>query len=363
MPAPTRRGFLIGALAAPIVMAHRAHSQERRKITLTLPFLAEGNNAYAFVAKANGYWDELGLDVSISRGYGSVAAAQAIGAGQFQFGFAVPTAAIQQAAKGLPLVSIACGGYDATMGICVLKNSPIRTPKDLEGKKMASVMTSGEHPFLPAFAEAAGFDVKKVDIVQVDPNVRQRLLLTGQVDCMSGFAGSFIPPLVSQNHEARSMLYSSFGLTFYNNALLTRPETVEKEPKLCADMASGMLRAVKFIMLNPDEAIKLFVKQVPEVSLSPTGVEQIRLGVGIFNNTMLRDTVLKNSIGYAAREDYETMTSMIMKYLVAPGDKAPKVGDLMTNDFIGKLAFSPEEWSTAQANAAPFRQYLGATKS
>ncbi len=94
----TRRSLLLGSLAAPIVMTRRVHSQERRKVTFTLPFLAEGNNAYAFVAKANGYWDELGLDVAIRRGYGSIAAAQAIGAGQFQLGLAVPSAAIQQAA-------------------------------------------------------------------------------------------------------------------------------------------------------------------------------------------------------------------------------------------------------------------------
>jgi ABC-type nitrate/sulfonate/bicarbonate transport system substrate-binding protein len=346
-------------LAAPMIMSRRVHSQERRKISFTLPFLAEGGNAYAYVAKAQGYWDALGLDVAISRGYGSVAAAQAIGAGQFQFGLAAPSAAIQQAAKGVPLVSLACAGYDATMGICLLKDSPIHKPKDLEGKRMASVVTSGEHPFLPVFAEMTGFDMKTVNIVQTDPNVRQRLLVTGQVDCMSGFAVSFIPPLVSQGFEARAMLYNDFGLTLYNNALLTQPEMVNKEPKLCADIASGLLQAIKFTMLNSEEAIKLFLQQVPEAGISATGVEQIRLGVGIFNNSMLHEPAFKNSIGYAVPKDYETMTDLVMKYVAAPGEKPPKIGDLLTNDFIGKLTFTPEEWAVAQANAKPYRKYLG----
>jgi hypothetical protein len=78
-----------------------------RKVRLTSPWVAEGSNAYAFVAKANGYWADAGMDVEISRGYGSVAAAHAVVAGRFDFRFAAASAGIQQAAKGLPAVAIA----------------------------------------------------------------------------------------------------------------------------------------------------------------------------------------------------------------------------------------------------------------
>lgn len=359
----TRRRFMASMVAAPAVLAAPAviipaRSQGKRKISFTLPFLAEGNNAYAYVAKAKGYWDELGLDVTISRGYGSVAAAQAIAAGKFEFGLTVPTASIQQAAKGLGLVAIASAGYDATMGICLLDSSPIHKPKDLEGKKMASVVTSGEHPFLPAFAQVTGFDLKSVEIIQTDPNVRQRLLTTGQVDCMSGFAVSFIPPLISQNHQAHAMLYSQYGLTLYNNALIARPAMVEKEPKLCADMAAGLIKGMKYMLLEPEDSIKLFVKQVPETALAQGGVERTRLGIGICANTILFDQALKNGLGHSAPADYEEMTDLVMKYVASPEDKAPKLKDVLSNDFIGNVTFTPEEWAKAKANAEPFRKYL-----
>ncbi|MEP9379471.1 ABC transporter substrate-binding protein [Aquabacter sp. CN5-332] len=359
----TRRGFMGSMLAAPAILAapaliRSAHSQEKRKITFTLPFLAEGGNAYAYVAKAKGYWDELGLDVTISRGYGSVAASQAIAAGQFQFGLAVPTSSIQQSAKGLGLVAIACAGYDATMGICLLNSSPIHKPADLAGKKMASVVTSGEHPFLPAFAKITGFDLKSVEIVQTDPNVRQRLLVSGQVDCMSGFAVSFIPPLISQNYQAHAMLYSDYGLTLYNNTLLTQPAMLEKEPKLCADVAAGLIKGIKYTLLEPEDSIKLFVKEVPETALSQGGVERTRLGLGIFANSILHEELQKYPIGYSVPADYEEMTELVMKYVASPDDKAPKLKDVMSNDFIGSIKLTPEEWTKAKANAEPFRKYL-----
>src|SRR5258708_12312600 len=100
-----------------------------------------------------GFWDKHGLDVDIARGSGSVSAAQAIGEGRFDFGMTTPSIAILQSIKGLPTVALACCAYDATMGVCVMNDGPIKTPKDLEGRTMASVETSGDYPFLPLFAE------------------------------------------------------------------------------------------------------------------------------------------------------------------------------------------------------------------
>ena len=178
------------------------------------------------------------------------------------------------------MVAIGCAGYDGTMGICVLSASPIKSPKELSGKKMGSTVTSGEYPFLPLFAERAGFDFKSVEISQVDPNVRLRLLTTGQVDAISGFGISIIPPLVTQKIDARMMLFSQYGMTLYNNVLMTQLATLHAESKLCADMTSGLMQAIKFTMLNPEEAVQLFLKQVPETAISPTGTDQTRMGVG-----------------------------------------------------------------------------------
>src|SRR3978361_2300006 len=80
---PSRRAILAAtALGAPFLLSTRLRAAPTRKVRLTLPWVAEDSNAYAFVAKANGYWSDAGLDVEISRGYGSVAAAQAGGSGR-----------------------------------------------------------------------------------------------------------------------------------------------------------------------------------------------------------------------------------------------------------------------------------------
>ena len=358
MAAPSRRTVASGLLAAPFLNLRGAHGQDKRKIALTLPFLAEGSNAFAYVAKANGYWDDAGLDVQISRGYGSIAAAQAVATGKFQFGLASGSAGLQQAAKGLPLVSIACCGYDATMGLCVLEGSRIRSPKDFDGKRLGSMVTSDEYPFLGLLGQRAGFDLRTMQIVPTEANVRQRLLVSGDVDAISGCAVSFIPPLVTQKHEMRTLLFSHYGMTFYGNVMLTQPALLHGERKLCADMAAGIIKAVKFTMTDPDAALKLFLKQVPETALSATGPEAARLGIGIFNLGLLTAAARTHGIGYMVPEDYQSMTDLVMAYAADPGDARPDVASTFTNDFVGAVRCTPEEWTKAEAAAEPFRRYL-----
>lgn len=356
---PSRRAVLgAAALAAPFLLSHQSRAAPSRKVRLTLPWVAEGSDAFAFIAKANGYWAASDLDVDISRGYGSVAAAQAVAAGRFDFGLAVPSAAIQQASKGLPIVSLATCAYDATMCVAVLADSDVGTPQQLNGKAIASTVTSGEYPFLPAFAKAAGFDLSTMRMVKADPNVRQRLLMEKQVDAISGFAISIAPVLAANNMQARYLRYSRYGLANYGDALLTRPEVLKSDPKLCAAMARGVEQAVRFCLLHPEQAVDIFLKAVPEAALAADGPKQIATGLGIFNLTAIAAPAKQHGIGMSDLSDYVNMTDLVMKYLATSGDKRPDPKAMFTNDFVGDVKLTPAEWQQAEANVKEYRSFF-----
>jgi ABC-type nitrate/sulfonate/bicarbonate transport system substrate-binding protein len=356
---PSRRAVLrTAALGTPFLLSSRLRAAPTRKVRLTLPWVAEGSDLFAFVAKENKYWAEAGLDVDISRGYGSVAAAQAVGAGRFDFGLAAASAGIQQASKGLPLISLACCGYDSTMSVAVLADSPIHTPKQLAGKSLGGTVNSGEYPFLPAFAKNAGLDFSTVHVVNVDPNVRQRVLMEKQVDAISGFAISIAPVLTANNLRGRYMLYSAYGLKFYNNALLTRPEVLKADPALCKAMAIGIEKAVRFCLLQPEDALNLFMRAVPEAALAANGRKQIQTGLGIFNVSAIGAPARQHGIGASIPDDYAAMTELVMRYLGAPGDKPPNPAAPFTNEFVGSVTLTPAEWSSAEANVKEYANFF-----
>src|SRR5712672_1091600 len=272
--------FAGGSAAGGLAVPRLVFAQSKRAIKFTLPWVAEGSSLYTFVAKGMGFWDKHGLDVDIARGSGSVSAAQAIGEGRFDFGMTTPSIAILQSIKGLPTVALACCAYDATMGVCVMNDGPIKTPKDLEGRTMASVVTSGDYPFLPLFAEKAGFDLSKVTRIQVDNKVRDRLLSEGRVDAISGYASSAMPTYIAAGVKAHFMLFSDYGILNHGTTVITQPVRVADAPELCAAFVDGILQGVKATMLDPAEAMKVFFKQVPEMALATLAHEQIRLATG-----------------------------------------------------------------------------------
>ena len=347
-------GVATGTIARPMMV----WAQTKKDIKFTLPWLAEGSNLVAYIAKANGYWAKHGITVDIARGFGSNAAAQAIGSAQFDFGICSAPAGILQQAKGLPLAQIASCGYDATMGIGILTDGPIKSPKDLEGRDMASVVQSGEFPFLPAYAELAGFDLSKVKIAQVDNKVRDRLLAEKKVDAISGYASSAMPSYVATGTKARFMMFSDVGMTMYNNTLMTQPGRLAAEPELCAAMAEGLMQAHKFVLMEPEETAKIFFKEVPEMALAAQGREQTRVGIGIYRYQAVKEIAKTNGLGYADPKGYEYMTDLVMKYIAKEGEKRPAVADMLTNKFVGGIKLSDAEWATANKGLDEFKGYL-----
>jgi ABC-type nitrate/sulfonate/bicarbonate transport system substrate-binding protein len=361
----SRRNALKGLGAATIAagsasLAAPALSQGPTKVTFTTSWIPEGPNLFAYIARDKGFWKKHGLDVSVARGSGSGAAAQAVSAGTFDFGMAATPTVIIQAAKKLPITCIGQINYDALMGVGVLANSPIRTPKDLEGKKLGASVSSGEYPFMPLFAEKAGFDLAKVQIVQVDGKVRERTLVEKQVDAVSAFATSTVPSLAPLGTDVRFMLFSAAGIEFYGQSLTTQPARLEKDRALCEAFVQGAMEAIRFTLTNFDESIDLFLKANSEVAISSTGKEYSRIGLGLTNLTNLVPEVKQHGIGYADPAKVATMADLVVKYAAGEGAVKPDVGALFTNAFAGKIKLTAAELEAAEKSAAAFRKYIGA---
>ena len=360
----SRRRFLeaAGLAAAGIAVATTAprlvFAKTTTPVKFTLPWVSDGSNLFVYVAKERGFWDKHGLDVSIARGNGSVSAAEAIGAGRFDFGMCAPLAAILETVKGLPVMALATCAYDATMGIGVLDNGPIKTLKDLEGHKMGSTVTSGEYPFLPAFAQKAGFDLSKVTIIQVDNKVRDPLLPQHAVDAISGFASTFMAEYIATGVKAHAFLYSHYGIPNYGNTVMTQPHRVAAAPQLCAAFVDGMMQGLKATMLDPADAIKILFKAAPELALAQTARKQIDVGTGLTIYVGAHEIVKTKGMGYIIPKDYEAQTDLVMQYLAKPGDKRPAITGMMTNRFAGHLKFTTAEWAAVQKNASTYGSYV-----
>ena len=358
-----RRNFLksaavvAGAVVAPVV-SPRVFAQTPKTVKFTLPWLAQGATAYVYVADAQGMFKKRGINIDISRGFGSITASQTIGAGQFDFGLVSTGATILGAANGLPLVATGTTNYDAYMGILVLADSPIKTPKDLEGKKLGGIPPSAEFPFWPAFAKKAGIDTSKITIVQTDARVAERVLVDRQVDALICITSTSYAVAKSIGAATRAILWSNYGLSFYSNNIVTRPEVLARDPKLCQDVTDALLEALAFCARDPEGALDIFIRKVPELGLTAGGREFARLSQGFMLASMVMPEAIENGLGYTNMARVGEMTNLVMDYAVTSTAKRPAVDALFTNRFIGAIKLSPSDWSKVRQNTEEFPKLL-----
>src|SRR5882757_9249888 len=124
----TRRRFLLRtmgttAAAATLTRLPMPALAAPRAVKYTLAWLAQGSSTYVYMARAKGFMKARGIDLDISRGFGSVASAQAVAGGQFDLGMVAAPALTLAVAKGLPLISLGVCDYDSTRGVGVLADS------------------------------------------------------------------------------------------------------------------------------------------------------------------------------------------------------------------------------------------------
>jgi NitT/TauT family transport system substrate-binding protein len=351
----SRRALIAGSATA---LAMPAIAQGTPHIKMTLPWLAQGSHFFPFVARNKGYWKSRGLDVEIVRGFGSGAAIQTVMQGQCQAGIIAAPSVILAAAQGLKPKIFGIAGYDTTMGLFALADSPVKSLKDLEGRKLGSTPASTEVPFIDTYLKQSGVDGAKVARVALAANVLETTLMQRQVDAISGLATSQLSSLLGQGVKARFFPYAAQGIKIYSNALTTTPEFAAANPTALAAWIDGMNEALKFCMLNFDEAVQIFIKEVPEVKMTDNGEAYTRYGAGLFMTTLLAPELKANGLGWGDPAAFDKQIDLVMTFSAPADAKRPEVASLLTNELAGKIKISPAEWAIAETAAAPYADYL-----
>jgi NitT/TauT family transport system substrate-binding protein len=277
---PLRRLFLVPLLAAATLMALPLAAQAQTKIKMVLNWKYQGPQAWFFMAQDKGYFKAEGLDVEIDQGEGSSASITKVAAGAYQAGFGDINALINLAATRPAEAPVAVYMIYNTppFTIVVKKDSPIKTPKDLEGKTVGGPANDGALRLFPAFAKIAKVDATKVNITNMAPNLREQMLLRGQVDAIFGFTNTvyFSAKLIGIDPEKdlRFINYADFGMDLYSNAIVFSRSFVKENPKAVAGFVKAVNRAINDSLANPEAAMDTVMKREP---LLKRDVEKERL--------------------------------------------------------------------------------------
>jgi NitT/TauT family transport system substrate-binding protein len=139
----SRERFLASSAAAICAGAARpAFAQQAPALTILRGIVVPNDDlAPILYAQQSGMFRKIGVEVQLQHSSSGAAVAAAVAGGSFDFGVASLTALISGHARGLPFVMVAPSHVivagDGTQEMIVLKDSPIRRSRDLNGKVLA----------------------------------------------------------------------------------------------------------------------------------------------------------------------------------------------------------------------------------
>jgi NitT/TauT family transport system substrate-binding protein len=237
------------------------HAQSATPIKFQLDWRFEGPAALFLVPAAKGYFKDAKLDVTIDAGNGSGGAVTRVASGTYDMGFADMAALMEFHANNPDApnkpVAVMMVYNNTPASVMALKKSGIKTPADLNGKKLgAPVFDAGRRAF-PIFAKAN--NVTGVQWTAMDPPLRETMLARGDVDAITGFTFTSLLNLEARGVKAEDVVvlpYADFGVKLYGNAIIASPKILKENPAAVRAFLLAFSKGMKEVLAKPEAAIE-----------------------------------------------------------------------------------------------------------
>ena len=328
---PSRRQFLrrAGAALAAAPLARPALAQTKlRDVTFRLDWVFQGPNAGFMVAIEKGFYKDAGLNVDIGPGKGSGSTAQLVASKATQFGFSDGFVVGNSVSKGMSIRTVAGIYRRNPTGVLVLADSPINSPKDLEGKSIAITPGSAQFQQWPAFVKGCKLDPDKIRVVSVDPAGTPPALITGQVQAIAGFVQGQAPSVeIRGNKKTRVFWYSDCGVNAVSNGIVVHNDFLKEEPALIKSFVAASIKGFLYGRAHPDELVAAVKKFSPTVDPAIT-LREAELSW----QTWVTPNTDGKPLGWMAEKDWEQTVEVLKAY---GGVTTPlEASQLYTNDFV-----------------------------
>jgi NitT/TauT family transport system substrate-binding protein len=218
-----------------------------------------------YLGKQKGFFTKRKIDLKLQPGTGGAATVPAVVSGQFGFGFGNVTSLMVGRDKGLPLRVVTAG--DSSTGqagkdfsaVVVPKDSPIKSPADLAGKKVAvNNLNNIGDTTVRASVRKAGGDPTGVKFVELEFPDMPAAVAAHRVD-----AAWIVEPFLSQARSqgarvvAWNLVDAAPDLTIAT--YFTTEKMLQSQPDLVSRFKAAMDESLRYSQAHPDEVRKVLL--------------------------------------------------------------------------------------------------------
>lgn len=289
-------------------MAGAADEGALTPVSFRLNYTAAGLHVPFYYALEKGYYEEVGLDVTIGEGTGSGTTAKLVGTGEDDLGLVDSASVASAVAQDIP-IKIVCPVYAVNgFAAIALADSGIAVPKDLEDKKVG--ITTGDAPSnLFAALEAANeIDDSKISYVTMDSNAKVTSLINGDVDAILGGADDQAITLQNMGKEVNVIRYSDNGAATVGLSIVASDSMIEENGEIVEKFISASMKAWNECREDSTEAVEIFMQKFPTLDQA---VVEGSLSVAL-DSLFAEDS---ETLGDVSEEDWNACRDLLVNYL------------------------------------------------
>lgn len=264
-----RRRTGLAALALTLLSALPAMAQD--KVRFQTDWIPSGEHAMYYGAWSKGIYAKHGIDITITRGYGSGDTVTKVASGAADFGVADIAAVMTARARtNVPVKTIAVLYNESPHSLFVLKSSGITNFKGLEGKKIGITPGNSHRFYFPEVAKKAGTDPNKLIWTNMDGAAMAAQLIAKNIDAAPFYSIHYYyinKAAVKAGQEILPLPFVEVGFKIYAATLITTDKMIQDKPDLVKRFLAATKEAFEWAAANPEEACKLHVARFPEVEL------------------------------------------------------------------------------------------------
>ena len=255
---------------------------EGEPATLNVGVIPIADVAPLYLGMKKGFFEEEQLTIKPQLAEGGAAITPAVVSGDFQIGFSNTISLLIAASQDLPVEIISQGVLggkteeEAWADLLVLKDGPIKEPKDLEGKTIAvNTLKNICEVTIKASLEEEGVAVDKLEFAEVPFPDMNAALEAGRVD-----GACVVEPFVSQGKAGKARGIAPFYVRTAPDLTVatyfTSTQYAEENADVVDRFVTAMNRSLTYAQSHPDEVREVLLDYT---EIPPEAAEAIKLPV------------------------------------------------------------------------------------
>lgn len=237
-------------------------------ITIVLDWTPNTNHTGIFVAEANGYFEEKGLDVEIVQPpEGGAEALVASGKAQFGISFQDTLAPALTGESAIPVTAVAAVIQHNTSGIISRKGEGMDTPKGLEGKKYATWDLDVEKETIRDVMKADGGNFDLVELIPSTVTDEVSALRSKSVDAIWVFYGWAGIACQTAGLETDYFEFAEIDPVFdyYTPVIIGNNDWLNENPETAKAFLEALSKGYTYCTENPVQAADILMDAAPEL--------------------------------------------------------------------------------------------------